>query len=94
MDTNVFPMLVAKAILYQHCHTSVAARVFEALCELPERESTVLWLRMQGRSYSDIGALLEMNKGMVWKIIHGPVRRSVYSIIERSTAIPVTAGVS
>ena len=91
---NPFPFLIANTILHAGCHQSVAEKVYHALCELPERDCIVLWMRLQGRSYSDIGALTELNKGSVWKIINGPVKRSIYSVIERSTMIPATAMVS
>ena len=84
---NVFPLLAAKAMLQQGCHASVAIRVYHALSEISERQSRVLWLRLQGRSYSDISDELGINKGFAWKIIHGRIRQSIYSVIERSTAI-------
>lgn len=91
---NLFPALVANAIAEAGCHASVAEKVYLALCELPSNDSMILWLRLQGRSYGDIGETLDMNKGRVWKIVHGSIKRSVYSIIEHSTAIPVTAMLS
>lgn len=91
MEPKTFPYLIATTILHAGCHQSVASKVYDALCCLPEKDCIVMWLRIQGRSYGDIGELMDMNKGMVWKIVHGPVRRSVYSIIEHSTAIPVTS---
>ena len=91
---NVFPFLVADAIRAAGCHQSVAEKIQLALEELPPDDSLVLWLRLQGRSYGDIGETLNMNKGQAWNIIHHRIKRSVYSIIEHSTAIPVTAMVS
>ena len=88
---NPFPFLVAKHILHAGCHQSVAEKVYSSLCELPEKDSIVLWMRLQGRSYSDIAELVEINKGSVWRIINGPVKRCIYSVIERSTQIMISA---
>lgn len=89
-----FPFLVASHIRGAGCHHSVAEKIQLALQTLPEQDSIVLWMRLQGRSYQDIGEVMGMNKGNIWKIIHGPIRRSIYSVIERSTAIPATAMLS
>jgi hypothetical protein len=94
MQSEMFPLLIAQAIIQRKCHISIAARVYEALSTLSERDAEVLWLRMQGKSYGDIGCHMEMNKGMAWKIIHGPVKRSIYSVIERSTQLRETVAVS
>ncbi len=91
---NLFPFLVANAIGKVGCHQSVAERVYLALCDLPEEDSKVLWFRLQGESYGRIAKIMDMNKGMVWKIINGPIKRSIYSVIEKSTLIPETAMVS
>lgn len=91
---KLFPAMIANKIQEAGCHASVAENVYHALCELPDNDCIILWLRLQGRSYGDIGETMEMNKGRVWKIIHGSIRKSVYSIIEHSTAIPATAMLS
>jgi hypothetical protein len=86
--THAFPLLIANTILHAGCHQSVAERVYDALCDMPQDDCMVLWLRIQGRSYRDIAQLLDINKDKAWRIVHGPIKRSVYSIFEHSTHIP------
>lgn len=91
---NLFPYLVADAIRQAGCHQSVAEKIQMALEELPPDDSIVLWLRLQGRSYRDIGETLGFSRMKAFRVIHNDLRNSIYSVIEHSTAIPVTAMLS
>lgn len=88
---NLFPFLVASAIRQAGCHRSVAEKIQLALEELPQDDSIVLWLRLQGRSYRDIGETLGFSRMKAYRVIHNDLRNSIYSVIERSTSIPVSA---
>jgi hypothetical protein len=87
MSSEMFPILIAQRMIQAGCHISVAQRVRLALEDRTDAENMIFWLRMQGRSYGDIGELMEMNKGLVWRIVHGSLKRCVYSVLESATAL-------
>ena len=91
---TAFPWLVATNMIQRGCQLSVAERVIVALSMRPPAEAAVLWLRMRGDTYREIGWFLGISKDTAWRIIEGPIRQSVYSIIERATLVPETAMVS
>ncbi len=91
---NAIPFLIVHSMLDQGCHQSVAERVFLLLQERSERQNEVLWLKMQGYGYQEIAAMIGINRGRAWHIINDTMRRSIYSVIERSTVLPATEAVS
>ena len=91
---NIFPGLIAFHMVASGCHISVAEHVLRVLADKPEKHSAVLWMRMQGYNYSEIGNALNMGRGNVYNMINGPIRRTVYSIIERSTMLAETRAVN
>ena len=80
-------ILIAYEILSKGCYLSTAENVKNAMEILTDRDNQILWLRIQGRSYGEIGSALRMNKGLVCKIVNTRIRRSIYSVIERATCI-------
>lgn len=82
---SIFPILVAQTMARNGVRYSIAHRVQEALEARTDTENMVFWLRLQGRNYADIADELRISKSMVWRMIHGPIRNAVYSVLEAGT---------
>jgi len=66
------------------CRTTVASQVHDAILSMSPRNQMMLWFRMMGMSYRQIGIVAHCNKGTAWRVVHGPVKCAVYSILEKA----------
>ena len=81
---NLIPLLIARSMIEARCHYSIAERVMNATRSLPEQDGMILWLRMNGHSYKDIGEMLNVNQGSVWRVVNTRIKNQIYSILESS----------
>lgn len=81
------PILIHNDMLHRGCQFSIAQKVQNTLSEQSQDAQLVFWLRMQGRSYRDIGGVMGCSHAKPFRIVHNVLRQSVYSILERATCI-------
>ena len=81
---TVFPLLVEREMLRRGCRLTVAEMVQRAIVDRSAKEAEALWLRIQGQSYDEIAETMGIHKATAWRIINGPVKHTIYSLIERS----------
>lgn len=79
------PILVAHEMIHQGCRITVAEQVMKTMEARPDDDSIVLWLRLQGKSYREIGDLMGCSQTRIWRIVQNSLRNCIYSIIEHST---------